>query len=151
MYANSLFILCIEFHVGRMQTKSSRLCANTDSITNFRQPTTWAVKAEGRHFFTSQLILHLVFDEAKGIPTLQYRLHYNRLYVYGRRIAFVGFLITCSKNHKKFRLFVQCSSDTERRRLLAEEMQQAKIISSILRYGAGCQHSHSDGLADCVL
>jgi len=33
----------------------------------------------------------------------------------------------------------------------AEEMQQAKIISSILRCGAGCQHSHSDGLADWVL
>ena len=33
----------------------------------------------------------------------------------------------------------------------AEEMQKAKIISSILRCGAGCQHSHSDGMADWVL
>jgi len=143
-------ILYMESQVGRMQTKSWRLSANTESITNFRQPRTWAAKAEGRYFFTSQLILHLVFDEANGIPTLQYRLHYNRLYVYGRRIAFVGFLITCSKNHNKFRLFVQCLIQNEGD-CWAEEMQQAKIISSILRCGAGCQHSHSDGLADWVL
>ena len=61
--------------------------------------------------------LHLTKQTA-FFHTLQYRLHYNRLYVYGRRIVFVDFLITCSKNHKKFRLFVQCLSDTEQRPLL---------------------------------
>jgi len=101
-----------------MQTKYWRLSASTDSIANFLRPRISAVKTEGRYFFTTQLVLHLTFDEASGIHTLQYRFHYNRLYVYGRRIAFVGFLITCSKIHRKFRLFVQCLSDTERRPLL---------------------------------
>jgi len=108
----------MNFTLAACRQNRGGFSASTDSITNFLQPRIWAVKTEGRYFFTSQLILYLIFDEANGIYTLQYRLHYNLLYAYGRRIAFVGFLITCSKNHKKFRLFVQCLSDTERRPLL---------------------------------
>ena len=108
----------LNFTLAACRPNLGGFSASTDSVTNFLQPRIWAVKTESRYFYTSRLILHLIFDEANGIHTLQYRLHYNRLYLQGRRIAFVGFLITCSKSHKKSRLFVQCLFDTERRPLL---------------------------------
>jgi hypothetical protein len=61
-------------------------------------------------------------------------------------------LIYCSfqeslNDHKEFRLFVPCLSNTKRGSLLGGGLQLAKkTISSILSQGAVCQHSVTDWL-----